>query len=89
MIASFFMLSSQLKERERHLVKIKYSRYKQLKKKLFIIDRRKNKSKKRKAMVYPIIKINNIEYVVYSVIKQLRIEDSKNLIIENNKMFYR
>ena len=71
---SFYAVVSLVDKSEKFLVKIPIKDYRFLRKRLFILDRKLNR-KKKGAKTYPSVEIKNNMYVVYGVMKLIRIED--------------
>ena len=71
---SFYAVVSLVNKSEKFLIKIPIKDYRFLRKRLFVLDRRLNR-KKKGAKTYPLIEIKNNMYLVYGVMKLMRIED--------------
>lgn len=81
MTVSFFILVSEIegkRRREKFLLKVKRGDYSKLRKKLFSIDRKKNKTK-RPIRTYPAFKLNGVSYTVYGAMKYIRIIEAPQI----------
>lgn len=87
MKVSFYLIVSYLENKnksEKFLLEVKRSVYTKIRHKLFVLDRKKNKKGKtfQYRKYYPVLKLEKINYVVYGVIKKLRIEDILSLDLQ-------
>lgn len=87
MLASYYAVVSLLNKKERELHKLKRTDYNKYKKKLFVLDRKKNKKKINRLALrhYPVIKKNNKDYVLVGLLKITKIEDLIPLDLYKNK----
>lgn len=90
MKVSFYLIVSFLDNKnknkaEKFLLETMRGTYTKMRRKLFSLDRKKNKKGKtfRYQKFYPVLKLKNENYVVYGAIKKIRIEDILPLDIQN------
>ena len=90
MKVSFFVIVSFLdksNKSEKFHLSVKRGIYMKMRKKLFKIDRKKNKGKTSSLKkVYPVLILEKNSYVVYGAIKLIRIEDIKSLDLSSKNL---
>ena len=87
MKVSFFVIVSFLEQKnksEKFLLNVKRGVYMNIRKKLFAIDKKKNKKGKSSSLKksYPVFKFEKENYVVYGALKKIRIEDIEPLDLQ-------